>query len=77
MACLVMIRAWVNAGRPRPPVRPLGSFESWSYVIGGVLHNANVGASSKTWRVLRTRDSEGQVWRNSLRHGGTSIPTRR
>jgi hypothetical protein len=42
-ACLVVIRAWINAGRPKPPVRPLGSYEAWSHVIGGVLNNTGVG----------------------------------
>ena len=63
-ACLVMIRAWVSAGRPRPPVRPLGSYESWSYVIGGVLHNANVGGFlDNLEEFYEIADSEGQVWR--------------
>jgi hypothetical protein len=63
-ACLVMIRAWINAGRPRPPVRPLGSYESWTHVIGGVLHNANVGGFLENLEEFyEIADSEGQEWR--------------
>jgi hypothetical protein len=63
-ACLVMIRAWINAGRPRPPVRPLGSYESWSHVIGGVLDHANVGGFlDNLEEFYEVADSEGHEWR--------------
>jgi len=63
-ACLVLIRAWINAGRPRPPVRPLGSYESWSHVIGGVLDNANIGGFlDNLEEFYEVTDSEGQEWR--------------
>jgi hypothetical protein len=42
-AVLTMVRAWFDAGQPANSVKPLGSFESWSAVIGGVLEVAGVG----------------------------------
>ncbi|MBW6503262.1 hypothetical protein K0B90_03150 [bacterium] len=63
-ACLVMIRAWINSGRPRPSVRPLGSYESWSHVIGGVLEHANVGGFlGNLEEFYEVADSEGHEWR--------------
>jgi len=63
-ACLVMIRAWIDAGRPHPAVRPLGSYESWSHVIGGVLNNAGVGGFlDNLEEFYEVADTEGKVWR--------------
>lgn len=36
-ALLTMARAWFLAGRPEWSGRPLGSFEKWSKVVGGIL----------------------------------------
>jgi len=43
-AGLILIRAWVAAGRPEAPGLPsLGGFEIWVQTIGGILHHAGVG----------------------------------
>jgi hypothetical protein len=39
-ALLTLARAWIAAGRPEPNVSPLGSFEQWCRVIGGILQHA-------------------------------------
>ena len=41
-ALLVLARAWFNAGKPMGNHAPLGSYESWCQVIGGILENAGV-----------------------------------
>ena len=41
-ALLTLARAWIVAGKPAPAVRPLGSFESWTVTVGGVLEYAGV-----------------------------------
>jgi hypothetical protein len=41
-ACLTMIQNWIAKGKPVPSCKPLGSYESWSYVIGGILESARV-----------------------------------
>lgn len=41
-ACLTLVQSWVAARRPQWPGTPLGSFESWSQVVGGVLEYAGV-----------------------------------
>jgi hypothetical protein len=40
-ACVSLIRAWIDAGRP-PGKQTLGSFERWASVMGGILANAGV-----------------------------------
>ena len=46
-AALTLIQAWIDAGKPRwtdrePDAKPLGSFEAWSEVMGGILSVADV-----------------------------------
>lgn len=41
-ACLTLIRAWVAAGRVAWAGKPLGSFESWSRTMGGILEVASL-----------------------------------
>ena len=40
-ALLTLSRAWVYAGKPGPD-KHLGSFESWTHTIGGILHVAGI-----------------------------------
>ena len=41
-ACAVLIRHWIAHGRPDGVTPPLGSFESWTATIGGILEVAHV-----------------------------------
>ena len=41
-ALLTMARAWVVAGKPSWSGRPLGSFEQWSRVVGGILEFSGI-----------------------------------
>lgn len=41
-ACLTLVMAWINAGRPAWGGQPLGSFENFSKVMGGILKHAGV-----------------------------------
>lgn len=41
-AVLILIRAWLAAGRPKFNGRAKGSYESWSYVMGGILQTIGV-----------------------------------
>jgi hypothetical protein len=62
-AALVLARAWVAAGRPRAATR-LGSFESWSDVVGGILAVAGVpGFLSGVEAFYEAADAEGAAWR--------------
>jgi hypothetical protein len=41
-AALTLIQHWMAQGKPVPHVKPLGSYESWSVVIGGILESAHI-----------------------------------
>lgn len=41
-AALTLIQHWLASGKPRPEAKGIGSFEAWSYVIGGVLETAGI-----------------------------------
>lgn len=42
-SALVLIQAWIAAGRPQAPAQPvMGMYERWSAVMGGILHTAGV-----------------------------------
>lgn len=66
-AVLVLVRAWLAAGRP-PGKLTLGSFESWASVVGGILEHAEVpGFLHDTEELYETADAEGQEWRELVR----------
>lgn len=41
-ALATMVNAWLAAGRPAPSSWGLPSFESWAYVVGGILEHAGI-----------------------------------
>jgi hypothetical protein len=50
-----------------PTVKPLGSFESWTTVIGGILQNAGADGFLANGDQLYTQsDDEAQVWDSLL-----------
>lgn len=63
-AIQVLIQAWVNDGKPLWKGRALGSFESWSGVIGGILNRAGIGHFLENSDELYESCSlESAVWR--------------
>ncbi len=62
-AALVLVRAWLAAGRP-PSRERLGSFENWAAVMGGVLNVAGVqGFLDNLDELYANADVEGEAWR--------------
>jgi hypothetical protein len=62
-ACLVLVQAWLHAGKPLHE-RKLGSFEKWSAVMGGILEVAGVpGFLENLQSLYDEADAEGQMWR--------------
>ena len=61
-AALTLIQGWIAAGRPVGR-KPLGSFESWAEVVGGILDHAGVsGFLEDRDQFYQTTDQEGQQW---------------
>jgi hypothetical protein len=64
-ASLVLVQAWIAAGRPKFSGRPLGSYEQWSRVIGGILEHAEIpGFLGNLSEFYEQADLEGAVWRD-------------
>jgi hypothetical protein len=63
-AALTLVQSWLAAGRPPARVRPLGSYESWSRVVGGILAYAGLpGFLDNLDELYEAADGEGAVWR--------------
>ncbi|WP_040519466.1 hypothetical protein [Gordonia malaquae] len=63
-ACLVLIRAWFDAGQPVPDHSfRMGSFERWQDMIGGILMVAGIEGFTEGMAEQRAdADFEGQHW---------------
>jgi hypothetical protein len=55
-ACLILVRAWVVAGRPKDHALIAGSFESWQHVVGGILKFAGLNDLPRALEEARGRD---------------------
>jgi hypothetical protein len=79
-AILVIVQSWIAAGRP-VGAKPLGSFESWAEVVGGILGHAGIpGFLDDTETLYEEADAEGQQWREFVAawwaiHGDTWVAT--
>jgi len=64
-AALTLARAWLAAGKPHPKQRPLGSYEKWTAVVGGMLEHAGIpGFLANLNEFYELADHEGATWRN-------------
>lgn len=62
-ACLILIQFWISCGKP-PGKVTLGSFESWSEIIGGILENAVIpGFLANADHLQAHADAESVEWR--------------
>lgn len=63
-AALTLIQNWVARGKPKFQGKPLGSFESYCAVMGGILEAAGIkGFLGNLDRVYEQSDLEGTAWR--------------
>jgi hypothetical protein len=63
-AALVLVQHWIANDCPPFAGKPLGSFEGWSRVIGGILESAGVqGFLANLDTFYEAADIEGTVWR--------------
>ena len=61
-ALVTIARGWFAAGQPAAQVRPLGSFEEWSRIIGGILEFAGIDGFLANQDELHTHaDDESAV----------------
>lgn len=63
-AVLVIVRNWIEAGQPRYTKLTIGSYESWSEVMGGILETAGISCFMDNYREqLLEGNSEARAWR--------------
>ncbi|KQR15600.1 hypothetical protein [Deinococcus sp. Leaf326] len=80
-ACLALVEAWKADGRPAGATR-LGSYESWSATVGGVLQVAGIeGFLEAREHLYEISNPEPEEWGNVLdavytAHGGEPVPAR-
>jgi hypothetical protein len=67
-ALLALARYWYVAGCPQPDVTPVGSFEDWTTIIGGILQYAGVkGFLENSTQLYEQADMESIQWESFLR----------
>ena len=63
-AALTLVQAWLSASRPDTTAKPLGSYERWTSIIGGILEHAGMpGFLSNLNEFYEAADLEGAMWR--------------
>jgi hypothetical protein len=78
-AAFTLVRAWYGAGKPMGK-RSLGSFELWSQIIGGILHNAGfTGFLENAEEFFQLADSDNEDFSGFLgawfqNHGEYPVP---
>lgn len=66
-ALLTLVRAWYVAGKPKPKIKSLGSFEKWTMTVGGILENAGiVGFMANATAMYQEADDESREWEGFL-----------
>lgn len=66
-ALLTLARAWYAAGKPKPKIKPLGSFENWTITVGGILEYAGVnGFMENAMALYEEADDESREWEGFL-----------
>ncbi len=67
-ALLTWARAWFVAGRPEPSATPVGSFEDWSVIIGGILQRAGLdGFLANSDQLYKQADIDTVQWEAFLK----------
>jgi len=78
-ALLVLVQHWLARGRPVFSGSPLGSYEAWCGIVGGILDAAGIhGFLANREELYRRADEETEEWRAFTlewwrRHGNTPV----
>jgi len=63
-SALVLAQGWVAHGSPPASSKPLGGYERWSRVLGGILEHARIeGFLANVNELYEAADTEGGMWR--------------
>lgn len=73
-AAHTLIQNWIAQGRPKPSAKPLGSFERWHHVIGGILQSAGVGSFlGNQDELMKNANVERTSWTEFVDHWWTNF----
>jgi hypothetical protein len=63
-AVLTLVQHWIIDGKKKPKVTPLGNFENWTRVMGGILEAAGIEGllAIRPSDLKRRSNSEGAAW---------------
>jgi hypothetical protein len=81
-ALLTLARAWYAAGHPPAPVPPIGGFDEWARIVGGILAHAGVhdflGNLTDFYEQADAESSEWEAFLAALydRYGGEPFKVR-
>ena len=63
-AALTLVQSWVCAGMPASEAKPLGSYEQWTAIVGGILGHVGIPRFlSNLLEFYEQADIEGSMWR--------------
>lgn len=63
-AIYTLVQNWIAQGQPKASLRPLGTFEQWSRVMGGILFAAGIkGFLDNADELYRQVDDDLEPWR--------------
>ena len=64
----MLARSWFIAGCPQPDITPIGSFEDWTTIIGGILQHVGIeGFLGNSSQLYRQADAESLQWQAFLK----------
>ena len=67
-ALFTLVRAWYSAGQPEANLTPVGSFETWTRIIGGIIVHAGLPEfNANRNNLLRESDPDSSGWERFLR----------
>jgi len=61
-AALVLVQYGLERDRPAPKSKPLGSYEAWSNVIGGILESAEIPGFLSSYCQVQPLPHPGEAW---------------
>lgn len=75
-AAHILIQNWIAKGKPEGKAKPLGSFEEWSAVIGGILETAKIDGFLENFESFYALSNQDKmIWREFCKAWYEKYPT--
>ncbi len=64
-ACIAIIQGWIAKGMPKFSGKPIGSFQNWSNIVGGIVESVGVeGFLANRDEMFEQGDVDSEAWIN-------------